>query len=143
MIFQNIYINQMGGGLVWSRIARARTWTLAFTKARFFWLLTLPPNGSSLSLSGCFFYFLFLWFDIFLSFNYIWYFFYFFGFASFGDVFLWISGFTDSNYSQLTDLYNKYKHKGHFFFPSVIVSSSSICLLVSFTVSYFKCFILF
>ena len=63
-------------------------------------------------------------------------FFYFFGFASFGDVFLWISGFTDSNYSQLTDLYNKYKHKGTLLFPFCY------CFVVfNMSIIFFYCFL--
>lgn len=80
-------------------------WTSASTKGRSFLWLTLHPNGSS----PFFNLLLFCWVLNNLgqnSFNSIFK----SGFVDFG----MNSGFTDTNYTQLTELYNRYKDKGLF-----------------------------
>lgn len=106
---------------VWNRIAEAKMWTSAFTKERSSLLSTLPPNGIPFPLF-CF------CFGLLIILSYAD-----FVFCScFG---FWNSGFTNSNYTQLTDLYNKYKDNGSFLFIFYFLPSSNV--------SCFKCKILF
>lgn len=85
----------------WSRIATARKWAWKPTRGRSSLLLTSPPNGT-LSFPDS-------WKNLFLVFSW-------FGRCWDGfDVLDAVSGFTETNYTQLTELYQKYRDKGLFF----------------------------
>lgn len=92
------------------RTAGERTWTSVFTKGRSFWSLTLLPNGSLHFIHILLLCALFLRIYLYLKiiYNIITSLFFVSGFCLLDRG----SGFTDSNYTQLTDLYSKYKDKG-------------------------------
>lgn len=84
------------------RTAKARTWTLASTKEKFSLWLMLLLNGPFLPFLSSL-----LWIRL-LCFS--------FPDSKLFTFMILNSGFTDSNYTQLTELYNKYKDKGWFLF---------------------------